>query len=161
MLIFDRDLTFFATSLVDQRTPRLWFRYAPAIYKNKDKRYMTTASSCLDNFILSWQKIASKLYPMGDQWMKIMEESVLYIFFDIVENIRELTEIYNEISNILQELLGACHFHSVDSILKVTSTKKYNCEIDRYDYCQKLIKPCKEMSNINKKFEKNLKTFVT
>ena len=97
---------------------------------------------------------------MGDQWMTVTGQRIPDISFEIKENIRELTEIYNQISNILQELLGVCHFDGVDMILQAIFTRTYNCEIEGYGYHQKLVKLCKEMSKIHKTFENNLKKII-
>ena len=66
--------------------------------------------------------------------MKITTE----VSFKTEKNIRDLTCVYDKISNILEELLGACHLDNVESILKEIFTKTYLCEQEGYDYCQKL-----------------------
>ena len=81
-----------------------------------------------------------------------------YIFRNRIKYQR--TKIYDQISDILEKLFGTCHFDSVDSTLEAIFTKTYNCEIEGYDYCQNLIKLCKEMHNMHKKLENNLEKII-
>ena len=79
---------------------------------------MPAASIFFDEFIFSWQRITTKMYPMRDSWMKETRKLLPEVSFKTQKNIRGLTCVYEEISDILEELLGACYFDNVDSILK-------------------------------------------
>ena len=139
-----------------------WFKYETVVYEKEGGCYMRTRSSFFDRSIFSWQRIAAKMYPMGNSWMIETEKLLPEVLFETGKNIRDLTCVYDEISNILAELLGACYFDNDESIIKAIFTKTYpcSCEQEGYDYCQKLVKVCKEFWNLHKKFEDNCKRIM-
>ena len=100
-------------------------------------------------------RICIEWEPMDDS---NMTKNTRYIVRNRIKYQR--TKIYDQISDILEKLLGAFHFDSVDSILEAIFTKTCNCEIEGYDYCQNLIKLCKEMHNVHKKLENNLEKII-
>ena len=102
-----------------------WFKYETIIYEKEDGCYMRAASSFFDKFIFSWQTIPAKMYRMRDSWMTKTRKVRLEVLFETKKNIRDLTRVYDEISNILEELLGACHFDNHEPILKALFTQTY------------------------------------
>ena len=58
------------------------------------------------------------MYPMSNSWMKETRKLLPEVSFKTQKNIRDLTCVYDEISDILEELLEACYFDNIDSILK-------------------------------------------
>ena len=42
-----------------------WFKYDAAVYEKEERYYMTPTSSFFNEFVFSWQKIATAMYPMG------------------------------------------------------------------------------------------------
>ena len=99
-----------------------WFKYETIIYEEEDGCYMQAASSFFDKFIFSWQTIPAKMYRMRDSWMTETRKFRLEILFETEKNIIDLTRVYDEISNVLEELLGACHFDNHEPILKALFT---------------------------------------
>ena len=77
------------------------------------------------------------MYPMGDSWMTETGKLPPQVLFETEKKIRDLTCVYDEISNILEELLGACYFDDIESILKAIFTKTYPCKQQGYDFCRK------------------------
>ena len=57
------DLTFL-TFLFKTMTKN-WFKYDAAVYEKEERYYMTPTSSFFNEFVFSWQKIATAMYPMG------------------------------------------------------------------------------------------------
>ena len=90
-----------------------WFKYKPAICQKEDKQYTRAASSYFDEFQFSWQRIASHMYPMGTNGYSNRTKNTRYIFRNRIKY--QGTKIYDQISDILEKLFGACHFDNVDS----------------------------------------------
>ena len=64
---------------------------------------------------LSWQKIATKLYPMEGQWMMEMRKWLPEPVFEMGGITKALMAIYDEITDILEELICECYFDDDES----------------------------------------------
>ena len=73
-----------------------WFKYKTIVYEKEDGCYMQAASSFFDKFIFSWQRIAAKMYPMGNSWMTETGKLLPDVLFETEKNIRDLTCVYDE-----------------------------------------------------------------
>ena len=51
-----------------------WFKYSSVVYEKENKCYVDATTSYFHKSILSWQKIATKLYLMEEQWMMEMRK---------------------------------------------------------------------------------------
>ena len=91
-----------------------WPKYEAAICDKEEEYYMQTTSSFFDKFIFSWQRAASKMYPMGGQWMIETGKSVPKPMLEMNKIIKTLTTIYHEITHILEELACGCYFDDVE-----------------------------------------------
>lgn len=111
------------------------------MYKKEDKCYIEATSSFFDESIFSLQNVATKLYPMGGQWMMEMRKRVPKAVFKMGGIIKALMTIFDEITDILEELICCCYFDDVKSVIEAIMTKEY-CNIQEHDYCEKLL--CKK-----------------
>ena len=59
--------------------------------------------------------------------------------------IETITKIY--------DIISGCYFDHVESIIEAITTKEYY-DIQEHDYCEKLLKLCKEFKGEHKKFDK-------
>ena len=82
-----------------------WFKHPTVAYKKENKCYLEVKSSFFDEFMFSWQRIASKMYPMGEQWMIETRKTVLESMLEMNKTIRNLATICDEITYILEELI--------------------------------------------------------
>ena len=102
-----------------------WFKHPTVAYKKENKCYLEVKSSFFDEFMFSWQRIASKMYPMGEQWMIETRKTVLESMLEMNKTIRNLTTICDEITYILEELIWDCYFDDVESIAGVESIVEF------------------------------------
>ena len=99
-----------------------WFKYEAAIFDKEEGYYIQATSSFFDEFIFSWQRIASKMYPVRGQWMIETDKNVPE---PMLEMNKTLTMIYDETTHILEELMRGCYFDDVESIKGAIVTKEY------------------------------------
>ena len=92
------------------------------------------------------------MYPMGRQWMNETRKNVPEPMLEVNKIIKTLTTIHDEITHILQELTCSCYFDDVKSIIEVIMTKEY-CDMQEHDYCEKLLKLCKDFEDKHNKLE--------
>ena len=129
-----------------------WFKYPTAAYEEEDKYYLKEKSSFLYGFIFSWLRIASKLYPMGGQWMIETRKNVPEPILEMDKIIKNLTTIYDEITHILEELTCGCNFDDVESIVGAIMTKEYR-DMEEHDYSEKLLKLCEDLEEKHNKHD--------
>ena len=102
-----------------------WFKYEAAIYNKEGGCYIQVTSSFFDEFIFRWQRIASKMYPMGGQWMIETGKNVPEPTLEMNKIIKTLMTIYGNITHILEELTCSSYFDDVESIIGAIMTKEY------------------------------------
>ena len=84
---------------------------------------------------------------MGGQWMIEIRKNVPKSMFEMNKIIKNLTTIYDEIIHILEEPICGCYFDDIESIVGAIMTKEYH-NMEEHDYCEKLLKLCKEFEDI-------------
>ena len=100
-----------------------WFKYSTVVYENENKCYVEATSNFFDETTFSWQKIATKLYPMAGQWMMETRKRAPEPVFKMGRIIIALMTICDEITDILEELMCGCYFDDVKSIIEAIMTK--------------------------------------
>ena len=153
LLTLDSNLTFLI--FLCKTMTKDWFKDETTVCEKQDGYYMKAASSFCDEFLFSWQKIATKRYPMGGQWMIETGKYVPELMREINQIIKTLTIIYDEITDILEELIYGCYSDDVESIIKAIKTKEYSCT-EECDHCAKLLKLRKDYEDEHNK----LKMFI-
>ena len=128
-----------------------WFKYPTAVYEKEDKFYLEAKSSFFDKFIFSWQRIASKMYPMGGQWMIEARQNGPESMLEM-NKIKNLTTIYDPVTHILEELICGCYFDDIEAIVGAIMSKEYH-DMEEHDYCEKLLKLCEEFEDKHNKLE--------
>ena len=121
-----------------------WFKYETVVYEKEEGHYMKATSSFFNKFIFSWQRIAAIMYTMGGQWIIETGRRVPETIFEMGKILKALTIIYDEITDILEELIYGCYFDDAESIIETIMTKEYYC-IEEHDYCEKLLRLCKTL----------------
>ena len=129
-----------------------WFKYPTVVCDKEDKCFVEAKSSFFDKFIFSRQRIASKMYPMGVQWMIGTGKNLPEPMFEMNKIIKTLTTIYGEITHILEELTCGCYSDDVELIIGAIMTKEF-CDMQEHDYCKKLLKLCKDFEDKHNKLE--------
>ena len=73
--------------------------------------------------------------------------------------IKALMAIYDEITDILQELICKCYSDDVESIIEAIITKEHH-DIQDHDYCEKLLKLTKDFEDEHNKLENIFKEIM-
>ena len=102
------------------------FKYETAIYDIEEEYYIQATSSFFDEFIFTWLRIASKMYLIGGQRMIETGKNVPDLMHEMNKIINTQTIVYDEITDILEELICGCCFDDVKSIIKGIKTKEYS-----------------------------------
>ena len=73
-----------------------------------------------------------------------MGKRVLRLIWKMGQIIETITKIY--------DIISGCYFDHVESMIEAITTKEYY-DIQEQDYCEKLLKLCKEFKGEHKKLE--------
>ena len=73
--------------------------------------------------------------------------------------IKALIAIYDERTNILEELIRECYFDDVESIIEAITTLEHY-DIQNHDYCEKLLKLSKDFEEEQNKLENIFKEIM-
>lgn len=92
-----------------------WFQYETNVYEKEERYYLGATSSFFDEFIASWQRIASKMYPVVGHWMIETGKRVTEPIPKMGQNIEITTKIHDVITDILDELISVFYFDYVES----------------------------------------------
>ena len=114
-------------------------KYEAVIYGEEEGYYVHVTRSFFNKYISSWQRIASKMYPMEGQWMIETGKNVPVPMLEMNKIIKTLTIIHDEITHNLEERICGCYFDDVESIIGAIMTKEYH-DMEENDYCEKLLK---------------------
>lgn len=66
--------------------------------------------------------------------------------------VKNLTIVYDQITDILEGLIQDYHFDNVESIIETIMAKEY-CHMQEHDYYERLLQLCKDFEDEHNEYE--------